>query len=411
VFKRKRYRIAEGEMVIDMTPEAAEYYPEVESESKVEDKEPFSGEEMSLSMGPQHPSTHGVLRLELVLDGEVVKKVTPHLGYMHRCFEKHAENVPYNEVIPYTDRLDYIAAMNQNMAYVLAVEKLMGDLKIPEPVEYIRVLCCELNRIASHLVALGTYGLDVGAFTPFLWCFRDREKILDLLERISGARMLYNYIWIGGVARPLPDGWTDEVARFCDYFEPKIDELDRLLTYNWIFIERTATAGVLPPEVAVSYGATGPVLRGCGIPWDLRKNEPYSIYDRFEFDIPTGLGRYGPLGSAWDRYWVRVQEMRQSLRIIRQALRQMPKTGNVHEAIPRKIRPPVGEAYARSETPRGELGFYLVSDGSEKPYRVKARSPCFCNISVIDEISRGAMVADLVAIIGSIDIVLCEIDR
>ena len=370
----------------------------------------FEGEDMILNMGPQHPSTHGVLRLELVTDGEIVEKVTPHIGYLHRCFEKHSENMTYPEVMPYTDRMDYIASMNQNFGYALTVERLM-DIQVPERVEYIRVLVAELNRVASHLVSIGTYGLDIGAFTPFLWAFRDREKILDLLEWLSGARMLYNYIWIGGVARDLPDGFLEKTKEFLDYFEPKIDELNGLLSFNKIFIERTAEVGILPPEVAISYGVTGPNLRGSGVRWDLRLDDPYSIYDRFEFDIPIGTDQHGPVGSCWNRYMVRIWEMKESVKIIHQALDHGIPEGDVHEAIPKRIRPPEGDIYVRTETPRGELGFYLVSDGSDKPYRLKARSPCFTAISALNEIARGAMVADLVAIVGSLDVVMGEIDR
>ncbi|MFQ5706160.1 MAG: NADH-quinone oxidoreductase subunit D [bacterium] len=376
--------------------------------------ESYQGDEMVVNMGPQHPSTHGVLRLELVLDGEVVKKVTPHIGYLHRNFEKHAENISYNEVIPFCDRIDYLASMNQDEAYALAVERLIGLNELPEKVEYLRVLCCELNRIASHLVAIGTFGLDVGAFTPFLWAFRDREKILDLLEWISGARMLYNYIWVGGLAREMPEEWPAYVKKFVDYFGPKMVEFNKLLTENHIFIERTAHVGVLPEELALSYGCSGPVLRGSGLKWDIRKEEPYSFYDKFEFDVPIGKGKFGPLGSVLDRYLVRIEEIEQSVKIIRQALAGLEqfKAQDVKAAIPRRIRPPDGaEAYVRSETPRGELGFLIRSDGSDVPFRVKARSPCFSNISVLDDISRGAMIADLVIIIGSIDIVLGCIDR
>lgn len=412
MFKKKRYLFEdEGVMVVDMDHTAGRYYDEAMKKLEVES---YQGDEMVVNMGPQHPSTHGVLRLELVLDGEVVKKTTPHIGYLHRNFEKHAENIPYNEVIPFCDRIDYISSMNQDMAYALAVEKLIGLTELPEKVEYMRVLCCELNRIASHLIAVGTFGLDVGAITPFLWAFRDREKILDLLEWLTGARMLYNYIWVGGLAREMPDGWDAKVKEFVDYFGPKMDEFNKLLTKNHIFIERTADVGVLPEDMAVSYGCTGPVLRGSGVKWDLRKDEPYSYYDKFEFDVPVGEGKFGPLGSVLDRYLVRIEEMNQSVKIIRQALDglQQHKDQDVKSAIPRRIRPADGaEAYVRSETPRGELGYLIRSDGTDVPSRVKARSPCFSNISVIDDISRGGMIADLVVIIGSLDIVLGCIDR
>jgi NADH-quinone oxidoreductase subunit D len=367
-------------------------------------------EEMVLNMGPQHPSTHGVLRLELVVDGEIVVDVIPHIGYLHRCFEKHAEHMTnYQQVIPYCDRMDYVASMSMDFGYVLAVEKLLG-IKVPERVEYIRVIMAELQRIASHLIAIGTYGLDIGAFTPFLWCFRDRERILDLFEMTCGARLLYNYMWVGGLSHDLPPGFVEKAKDFCQYFKPKIKELNDLLTYNEIFVKRTANVGVLPADVGINYGCSGPMLRGSGVNWDLRRNEPYSIYDRFDFEVQIGKGEMGTVGDCWDRYIVKVREMEQSVKIIEQALAQLPD-GDVHSAIPKRIRPPVGEVYLRTETPRGELGYYIISDGSTSPYRVKARSPAFCNLSVIAEISRGAMIADMVAITGSIDIVLGEVDR
>jgi NADH-quinone oxidoreductase subunit D len=370
----------------------------------------LQGDDLVLQMGPQHPSTHGVLRLELVLDGELVKRITPHIGYLHRCFEKHAEAMTYPQVIPYTDRMDYIAAMSMEFGYVLTVEKLMGLTELPERLQYIRVIMAELQRIASHLLAIGTYGLDTGAITPFLWCFRDREKILDLFEWASGARLLYNYLWIGGVMQDLPPGFSDKVMEFVDYFEPRVQELNELLSFNKIFIERTASIGVLPIDVAISYGVGGPNLRGSGMKWDLRKEEPYGIYNRFDFDVPVGTGEFGVLGAAWDRYMVRVREMLESIKILRQAVEQLPG-GDPNEALPRRIRPSEGDAYMRTESPRGEIGFYIVSDGTEKPYRCKGRSPCYTAISAIDAIGRGALVADAVAIVGSLDIVLGEIDR
>jgi NADH-quinone oxidoreductase subunit D len=366
---------------------------------------------MVLNMGPQHPSTHGVLRLELVVDGEIIVDVIPHLGYLHRCFEKHAEQMSnYQQVIPYVDRMDYLAAMNNELAYVLAVEKLMG-LEVPERVQYIRVIMAELNRIASHLVAIGTYGLDVGAFTPFLWCFREREKILDLFEITCGARLLYNYIWIGGLSHDLPSEFGYKLKNFLKTFPKALREINDLLTYNKIFIDRTANIGILPADVAIDYGCSGPMLRGSGVKFDLRKNEPYLVYDRFEFDIPVGEGKMGTVGDCWDRYYVRVREMEESLKIIEQAWEQLPP-GDVHSAIPRKVRPPEGEIYFRAENPRGELGYYIISDGhSSSPFRVKARAPSFVNLSVLPEISKGYMIADLVAILGSVDIVLGEVDR
>jgi NADH-quinone oxidoreductase subunit D len=367
-------------------------------------------EEMVINMGPQHPSTHGVLRLLIRTDGEIVSHIQPHLGYLHRCFEKHCENLTYEQVVPFTDRCDYIAALSNNHVYAMAVEKLMG-IEIPEKVEYIRVIMAELQRIASHLLALGAFGLDSGGITPFTYMFRDRERILDLFEYTCGARLLYNYIWIGGVSHDLPVNFVEYANDFLDEFEPRIVEYDRILTYNKIFIERTADVGILPPELAISYGCTGPMLRGSGVNWDLRKNEPYSIYDRFDFDVMIGKGHKGTVGDSWDRFYIRVQEMRESVKIVRQALAQLPKDGDVHAAVPKKIRPPKGGVYFRGENPRGELGFYIMSDGSAKPYRLKMRSPAFCNLSVLGEIATGWMLSDLVVILGSIDIVLGEIDR
>ena len=267
------------------------------------ERSPIKTDEMILNMGPQHPSTHGVLRVVLKTDGEIVKDAKPVIGYLHRCFEKHAENVGWQQVIPYTDRLDYIASMNNNFGYVIGIEKLMG-IEVNERVEHLRIITAELNRIGSHLIALGTYGLDVGAFTPFLYVFRDREPILDLFEEICGARLLYNYHWIGGLSHDAPDGWAQKVLDFCDYFEPKIKEYNDLLSNNKIFIERCAHVGIIPRDVAISYGVTGPNMRASGIDYDLRKNDTYSIYDKFDFNTVIGEGLKGTVGDCWDRYWV-----------------------------------------------------------------------------------------------------------
>ena len=368
------------------------------------------GEEMVLNIGPQHQSTHGVLRLKVHTDGEIITKIIPYIGYLHRCFEKHCENLTYEQAIPFTDRCDYIGSMNNNFGYAVAVEQLM-EIKVPEKVEFIRVIVAEMNRIASHLLAIGTFGLDVGAFTPFLYCFRDRERILDLFEMLCGARLLYNYIWVGGVSHDFPLGWVEKTYEFLDYFEPKINEYNELLTYNKIFIERSADVGVIPSDVAVSYGVTGPNLRGSGIRWDLRKDDTYSIYDRFDFDIPIGTGAMGSVGDCWDRYYVRVREIEESIKIIRQALDGMPRDGDVHATLPKKIRPKLGNVYCRTESPRGDLGYYIASDGSDVPTRVKLRSPAFTALSCLDEIARGWMLSDVIAILGSLDIVLGEIDR
>ncbi|MBI3577915.1 MAG: NADH-quinone oxidoreductase subunit D [Ignavibacteriales bacterium] len=367
-------------------------------------------DEMIINMGPQHPSTHGVLRLEVVLDGEIVVDVIPHIGYLHRCFEKHCEHMTnYQQVIPYTDRMDYLASMNNDLGYALAVERLL-KIEVPPRVEYIRVIMAELQRIASHLVAVGTYGIDIGAFTPFLWCFRDRERILDLFEMTCGARLLYNYIWIGGLSHDLPPKFIEMAKDFCAYFKPNIKEVNDVLTYNEIFVKRTANVGVLPRDVAINYACSGPMLRGSGVNWDLRRDDPYSFYDKFEWQPEVGKGEMGTVGDCWDRHIVRMREMEQSVKIIEQALASIPE-GNVQAAIPKRIRPEPGEIYVRTESPRGELGFYVVSDGTGSPYRIKARGPAFVNLSVLPEISRGAMIADLIAIAGSTDIVLGEVDR
>ena len=366
-------------------------------------------EEMILNMGPQHPSTHGVLRLELQLEGEIITKVIPHIGYLHRCFEKHAEAMTYPQVIPYTDRMDYLASMGNEFGYAVAVEKLL-NIQVPERVEYIRVIMAELQRIASHLVALGTYGADIGAMTPFLFCFRDREKILSLFEMTCGARLLYNYIWVGGLSHDLHPDFVRQTRDFVTYFKPKIKELNDLLTYNKIFIDRTANVGILPLDTAINFGISGPMLRGSGLKWDLRKDDPYSVYHKFDFDIPVGEGKVGTVGDCWDRYYVRVLEMGESLKIIEQALDQLPE-GDVSSAIPKRIKPPVGQVYARVENPRGELGYFIISDGSVNPFRVKVRAPSFVNLGVMDVLCRGHMVADIIAILGSVDIVLGEVDR
>jgi NADH-quinone oxidoreductase subunit D len=366
-------------------------------------------ETMTLNMGPQHPSTHGVLRLELELDGEIIVNVKPHVGYLHRCFEKHCEAMTYPQIIPYVDRLDYLAAMNNELGYVIAVERLC-DIQVPERVEYIRVIMNELNRIASHQVALGTYGIDIGAWTPFLYLFRDREMILSLFEMTCGARLLYNYIWIGGLSHDLHPDFLRKTKEFIDHFKKTIIELNNLLSYNKIFIERTANVGVLPAETAINWGTTGPNLRASGVKWDIRRNDPYSIYDRFDFEIPVGQGIKGTVGDCWDRYYVRIIEMEQSLRIIEQAIAQIPD-GDVKSAIPKRIKPAEGQIYARVENPKGELGFFIMSKGGLQPHRVKCRPPSFVTLSVLGELCKGHLVADVIANLGSIDIVLGEIDR
>ena len=376
---------------------------------KILDKSIIGADEMILNMGPQHPSTHGVLRLKIITDGEIVSHIEPIIGYLHRCFEKHCENLSYEQIVPFTDRCDYLAAMHMGHAYSIAVEKLL-DVELPERVEYIRVIVAELQRIASHLIAIGAFGLDVGAITPFTWTLRDRERILDLFEQLSGARLLYNYIWPGGLAHDLPPGFVDKTIEFLDYFEPQITEYNDLLTGNKIFIERTADVGVMPKEVAINYGVSGPSLRASGVDYDLRKTDTYSIYDKFDFNVPVGDGRMGTVGDCWDRYYVRVLEMKESVKILRQALKSIPK-GDVHSAMPKKIRPKKGEVYSRYESARGDVGFYIRSDGKNIPTRVKMRSPAYCNLSVLNEISAGWMISDVITVLGSLDIVLGEIDR
>jgi NADH-quinone oxidoreductase subunit D len=373
-------------------------------------------EEMLVNMGPQHPSTHGVLRVVLRTDGEMVLEAIPHIGYLHRCAEKIGENVQPYQYIPYTDRMDYLAGMNNNQGYAIAVEKLCG-MEIPPRGQAIRVIFSELNRIASHLVSLGTYGLDMGAFTPFLYCFREREMILDLFEAACGARLTYSYLTTGGAHDDLPDGWVERCREFLDYFEPKIDDYNNLLSFNHIFVKRTANVGVISAGEAVAFGLTGPVLRGSGVRWDLRKVRPYDGYEKYDFEVPIGLpGGTGEIpegvvvGDCWSRYYVRVLEMTQSVRIIRQALDNLPD-GDFRAKKSTGMKLPDDEIYFEVENPRGQLGFYVRGDGSAIPYRVKARGPSFCNLSVTTHVCRDVLLADVPAIIGSIDVVMGEVDR
>jgi NADH-quinone oxidoreductase subunit D len=366
-------------------------------------------EEMLVNMGPQHPSTHGVLRIVLRTDGEMVLEAVPHLGYLHRCKEKIAENLAYYQYVGYTDRLDYLAAMNNNHAWAMAVEKLAG-IEVPQRAEYIRVISSELNRIASHLVSFGTYGLDMGAFTPFLYAFREREYILDLFEQLCGARLTLSYINVGGVTWDLPPMFLEKLSEFLDYFEPKIDEYNDLLSFNHIFIKRTANVGVCSKDLCIGYALSGPMIRGSGIPFDLRRDRPYSVYDKLEFDVCTGSGMKGTVGDCWDRYWVKMQEMKQCIRILRQCIAQMPD-GAFRAKMPRAMKVPPGEVYAEYENPRGHLGFYIESQGGPVPYRVHIRGPSFINLAVTHELCRNVLLADVPAIVGSIDIVMGEVDR
>ncbi|MEJ7646635.1 MAG: NADH-quinone oxidoreductase subunit D [Chryseolinea sp.] len=376
-------------------------------------------EEMIINLGPQHPSTHGVLRLEVLMEGEIVKAVVPHIGYLHRCFEKHAESLPYNQVIPFVDRLDYVASMNSEHAYAMGVERMLGiDHLIPKRVEYVRVLVAELNRIASHFIAVGTYGMDIGAFTPFFWLMRDREHVLRLLEWASGARLLYNYIWIGGLFYDLPIGFEERCREFVAYIGPKLAELQTVLLDNKIFIQRTANVGVLPLDLAINCGVTGPILRASGLHYDLRRVDGYSVYPELDFDIPVGTGAMGTLGDCWDRTQVRVKEIHESLKIVTQCLDKLTaehrrtRDFDPQALVPKKIRPRSQDFYARAEIPKGELGFFFRADGkSDVPFRCKCRSCSFVNLSVLPEIAKGILIADLIAIIGSIDVVMGEVDR
>jgi NADH-quinone oxidoreductase subunit D len=367
-------------------------------------------ERMRVNVGPQHPSTHGVLRLEVELEGEIVTEVVPHIGYLHRCFEKHAEKMTYPQVIPYIDRLDYLSSMNNEWPYVMGMEKML-DIKVPEKVEYIRVIMAEMNRIANHQVAVATFGLDSGAFTPFLFFFRDREWILNLFEKICGGRLLYNYFWIGGLMSDVHPTFKQDCLDIVKQVRATNAEVMNLLIYNKIFIERCANIGILPADVGINFACSGPVIRGSGLPFDLRRSEPYSIYDRFDFQVALGKGEVGTLGDCWDRNIVRMIEMEESCKIIEQAVAQMPMEGDVREMIPKRVKPPKGEIYCKAENPKGELGFYIVSDGTTSPTRVRPRATSFINLSVLPEISKGYMIADLILILGSIDIVLGEVDR
>lgn len=361
--------------------------------------------DLLLNMGPQHPSTHGVFRMVLWIDGEKILGVEPHIGYLHRGSEKICEGEQYHQIITLFDRLDYVANFNNELVYCRAVEKLMG-LTVPERAEYVRVILCELNRIASHLLYVGTIGLDAGAMTPTMFAFRGRERIQAVFEAVSGARMMHNYFRIGGLKEDLPDNFEAMIRELLPLLAEDIEESDKIITFNEIFISRTKDVGVISAEEAIDYGLTGPCLRGCGYEYDVRKAEPYSVYDRFDFEVPVGLD-----GDCWDRHWVRVQEMYQSMGIVEQALEQLPGGPVVSSLGRRLIRPPAGEVYVRAENPRGEIGVYLVSQGTDRPYRVKVRPPSFCNLSALKRLLRGAWVADSVVILGSLDIVLGEVDR
>ncbi len=370
--------------------------------------QPLTGE-MVVNMGPQHPSTHGVLNFLLVTDGEVMHRAIPNVGYLHRGMEKLAETIPYHGYMPFTDRLDYLAAMFANQGYAMAVEKLLGSAPPPRA-EWLRVIACELNRIASHLVATGTMAMDLGAFTPFVHWLREREVINDLIEALCGSRLTYNYMRIGGVGYDLPEGFADRVLRWLDHFGPMIDEFNRLISNNEIFVARLANVAPVSAADALSYGLVGPNLRASGVDWDLRRDLPYSVYPELRFEVPLGRGVRGTVGDCYDRFVVRILEMRESCAILRQALERLPQ-GEIQSKVARKLKLPAGEAYVRVEAPRGEMGFYLVSDGGESPYRLKVRTGSFTAMSIIEKLSPGLMIADLVALIGSFDVIAPEVDR
>ena len=360
--------------------------------------------DLMVNMGPQHPSTHGVFRLVIWVDGERIARSEPHIGYLHRGSEKLCEGEQYGQIITLFDRLDYVANLNCELAVCMAAEKLMG-VQPPERAEYIRVILCELNRVASHMLFYGVYGLDAGAMTPVLYGFRERERVQALFEAVTGARMMHNYIRIGGVNEDLPDDFGARMNVLLDRLERGVEECDGLLSQNEMFLARTKGVGAISADEAIDLGVTGPALRACGVAEDVRVSEPYSIYDRFDFGVPVGTH-----GDCWDRYYVRVEEMRQSLSIVRQAMRDLPG-GDISARVRRIARPPKGEVYLRTESPRGDFGVFLVSDGGDKPYRVKVRAPSFCNLQALQAMLRGAYVADAVIILGSIDIILGEVDR
>jgi NADH-quinone oxidoreductase subunit D len=405
-------------------------YPDSAARTAAATPKEFEPDKMSLSMGPSHPATHGVLRIQFELEGEMVTRADPVVGYLHRGDEKIAENMTYNQFVPYTDRLDYLAPLANNAAYAIAVERLAG-LEVPPRCQAIRVITCEMARISSHLMGLGAYGIDVGAWTVFMYTFEEREKLYTLFEKLTGARFTTSYSRIGGVARDVPPGWLGEVGAFCDQFLPILEEVLSLLTRNKIFLDRTVGVGVISPADAIAYGLSGPNLRGSGFALDLRKDRPYSGYERYEFDVPVGAK-----GDCYDRYLVRGEEMRQSVRIIRQVLANFPEGEWFARDARRIVAPPkdkvltsmeelinnfmivtegpqmpAGEVYFEAENPKGALGFYVVSTGGGVPWRLKIRSPSFCNLSILPKLCVGHLVSDVVSILGSLDFVMGECDR
>ncbi|WP_284643142.1 NADH-quinone oxidoreductase subunit D [Paenibacillus silviterrae] len=361
-------------------------------------------EELLLNVGPQHPSTHGVFRIVVKLDGEVITEANPVMGYLHRGTEKLAENLTYTQIIPYTDRMDYVSAMTNNYVLVNAVEKLM-QLEIPERAEYLRLIVMELQRIASHMVWWGTYLLDIGAMSPFLFAFRDREIIINLFNELCGARLTYNYMRVGGVKWDAPEGWIQKVRDFVPYMREKLEEYHQLVSGNEIFLARIKGVGKYDAETAIAYGLSGANLRCTGVNWDLRKAQPYSIYDRFDFDVPVSTN-----GDCYDRYVLRLEEIKQSLRILEQAVEQFPAEGEIMGKVPRVLRPAEGEVYSAIESPRGEIGCYIISKGKDKPYRLKFRRPSFVNLQILPKLLVGETMTNLITILGGIDIVVGEVD-
>jgi NADH-quinone oxidoreductase subunit D len=368
-------------------------------------------EEMTLNMGPHHPSTHGVLRFIVHTDGEIIRKAVPDVGYLHRSIEKIAERCTYPGFMPYTDRVDYLAAMFANESWATACEKLM-DIKVPPRAQYLRVMSCELNRIASHMISLGAMAMDVGAVTPFPYTLREREFVNDLIEELCGARLTYNYHRIGGVSFDYPAGWESKVLAWLDHFEPTLDEFDRLITMNDIYVKRLANVAVITKDEAVAFGLVGPNIRASGLPWDIRREDAYSVYPKLDFEIPIGKGRFGTVGDSWDRFMVRVDECRESSKILRQCFEQIKEwpEDDIVGQLPKKMKPE-GEAYSRVESARGDMGCYVIGAGKEEPYRARFRTGSFNAMGIIEAKSQGLFLADLVALIASLDVVAPEIDR
>lgn len=378
-------------------------------EFEVQRDDGLATEEMTLNMGPQHPSTHGVLRFVVKADGEIMRTALPDVGYLHRSIEKISEKVGYHGFMPYTDRVDYVSAMQCNQGWAMVCERAAG-IEVPRRGEFCRVIACELGRIASHLLSVGTMVMDIGGMTPFTHALREREKVNNLLEDLCGARLTFNYMRIGGVAWDLPPGYAEQVTAFLDQFEPLIAEYNDLISYNKIYVERLANVAAVSKEEAINYNLVGPNLRGCGFQYDVRRDEPYSIYPELDFEVPVGTGEVGTLGDCFDRYMVRIKELKESCKIVRQCLDMIPD-GPVLARVAKKLKPPVGDAHIRVEASRGDMGWYVVSDGSEFPYRTKIRTGSFSAMSIVDKLSRGIMIADLIALIASLDVVAPEVDR